>query len=192
MPQSASPPQCGLPQSASPPQGGLPQTNTNLINQTVVNNDGCNFGTASTSNHNETQIAVENVVRLAEAHHHNKVVNMAETASQEHHQLMANLKANLTQEAQLALHRQAEDHSREREKLQRYSAIHAENVAGRYSAMSAENENALSDRVRQLEMAHATARTSECTNPSPKGAGTSHYDGSSFLRKPKSSAEPPR
>ncbi len=91
--QSTSPLQGGLPKSASPLQGGLPPTNTFTINQTVVNNDGCKFGTVSTSNQHETQIAVENVVRLAESHHHHQVVNMAESATQEHHQIMANLKA---------------------------------------------------------------------------------------------------
>ncbi len=93
--QSTSPLQGGLPKSASPLQGGLPPTNTFTITQTVVNNDGCNVGTVSTSSYNETQIAVESVVRLAEAHHHQKVVTMADSATQEHHQRMATLRAHM-------------------------------------------------------------------------------------------------
>ncbi len=105
-----------------------------------MNNDGCSYETVSTSNYNEAQIAVENVVRLAETHHHQKVVNMAESATQEHHQLMEHLRANMTNEAQLALHRQAEEHTRDREKLQRDSVIHADNVAKHYRAVGAEQE----------------------------------------------------
>jgi hypothetical protein len=79
LPEWASPLKGGWPNSASPPTGELPPTNTFTINQTVVNNDGCNFGTVSTTNHHDTQIVVENVVRLAESHHHHLVTNMAET-----------------------------------------------------------------------------------------------------------------
>ena len=59
----------------------------------------------------------------------------------------------MTNEAQLALYRQAEEHTRDREKLQRYPVIHAEHVAKHYAAVGAEQENALSSRVLQLEMA---------------------------------------
>ena len=120
----ACPPQGGLSHGgvASPPQGGLPHPNTFVLNQTMVNNEGCNLGT------------VENVVQLAEARHYNTVVHLAETANHEHLQHMA----NLTREAQLALHRQAEEYTLREQHLQREAVIHAE---------------AQRARVNQLEMA---------------------------------------
>ena len=59
----------------------------------------------------------------------------------------------MTHEAQLALHRQAEEHTRDREQLERYAVSHADNVAKHYAAAGAEKENALDSRVLQLEMA---------------------------------------
>ena len=131
----ACPPQGGLSHgAASPPQGGLPHLNTFVVNQTVLNNDGCNFGTVTANTRNETNVAVENVVQLAEARHYNTVVHLAETANHEHLQQMA----NLTREAQLALHRQAEEYTLREQHLQREAVIHAE---------------AQRARVNQLEMA---------------------------------------
>ena len=97
-----SPPQGGLPQdgTTSPPQGGMPHSNLFVLNQTVVN-DGCNFGNVSM---HETNVAIEQVVQLAEARHHTAVIQMQDAALHEHILHMANLQ----REAQTALQRQAE------------------------------------------------------------------------------------
>ena len=118
-----------------------------------MNNDGCNFGTVSTTNHHDTQIVVENVVRLAESHHHHLVTNMAESAAQEHNQFMATLRADLTYEAQQALYLQAKKHSREREQFQRESQLRAADIDRYYAASSADQQNVLNNRVQQLELA---------------------------------------
>ncbi len=165
----AMPLQGGLPESASPLKGGLPPTNTFTINQTVVNNDGCNFGTVSTTNHHDTQVVVENVVRLAESHHHHLVTNMAENATQEHNQLMANLRADLTYEAQQALYLQSEQHSREREQLQRESDVRAADVGRHYAASSADQQNALNYRVQQLELTLRSQEQHHAQVLAPKG-----------------------
>ena len=52
----------------------------------------------------ETNVAIEQVVQLAEARHHTTVVQMQEAATHEHILQMANLQ----REAQAALQRQAE------------------------------------------------------------------------------------
>ena len=97
-----SPPQGGSPQdgTASPPQGGVPHSNTFVLNQTVVN-DGCNFGHVSMQ---ATNVAIEQVVLLAEARHQTTVIQMQDAAVQEHFLHMANLQ----REAEHALQRQAE------------------------------------------------------------------------------------
>ena len=53
----ACPPQGGLPHSGvtSPPQGGLLHPNTFVLNQTTVNNEGCNFGTVTANVQNENE-----------------------------------------------------------------------------------------------------------------------------------------
>ena len=94
-----------------------------VVSQTVVNHDGCNFGTATTNVRNETNVAVENVVQLAEARHYHAVLNLAESANHEHLQQMA----NLAREAQPTLQKQAEEYTLREQRLQReamdYAAI---------------------------------------------------------------------
>jgi hypothetical protein len=65
---------------------------------------------------------------------------------------MATLRADLTYEAQQALYQQSEQHSREREKLQRESDVRAADVGRHYAASSADQQNALNYRVQQLEL----------------------------------------
>ena len=114
----------------------------------MVNNEGCNFR------------KVENVVQLAEARHYNTVVHLPETASHEHLQQMA----NLTREAQLALHRQAEEYTLEKQSLQREAVIYVDNMAKHHAAHSA--------RVNQLEMALELQENNMCKfSPRRNGNG---------------------
>ena len=66
---------------------------------------------------------------------------------------MATLRADLTHEAQQALYLQAEQHSRERGEFQRESQLRAADIDKYYAASSADQRNALSNRVQQLELA---------------------------------------
>ena len=163
----ACPPQGGLPHSGvtSPPQGGLLHPNTFVLNQTMVNNEGCSFGTVTANVRNETNLAVEQVVQMAEARHLNTVTPMAETANHEHLQQMA----NLAREAQLALQRQAEEHQLALQlALQREAVTHADNMVRHHAAQSL--------KVSQLEMAlelqeNRTCETWKRWSPAP-GAPT--------------------
>ena len=67
-------------EEASPPQGGIPQPSF-TVNQTIVNNDGCNFGTIARSNRYDTQLAVESAIIVAEQRHQVAIAHMAERAN---------------------------------------------------------------------------------------------------------------
>ena len=77
----------------------MPPNNVFNVFQTVVQTDGCRFGTVNANSHNETSVAVENVAQLAESRHRQAVVNLTDSANHEHQRQMA----YLTQEAQNAL-----------------------------------------------------------------------------------------
>ena len=80
-----------------PVQAGLPEPTTYAVNNLVVN-EGCNYG-------NVQSISVEHIVQIAETRHQQTVVNLAESANHEHVRLMT----GLSQEAALALQRQASE-----------------------------------------------------------------------------------
>ena len=130
------PPQGGSPPggTAIPPQGGLPTSSTYVLNQTVVN-EGCNYGTVST---NETHVAVEQVVQIAEARHYETVTQLAEAANHEHLRQMA----NLSREAETAFQRQAAE-----------AVAYAENLERNHAVQRASAEAAYYARVSQLETA---------------------------------------
>ena len=95
----------------------------------------------SVPTHNETSVAVEHVVQLAETRHCQAVVNMADNANHEHQRQMA----KLTQEAQHALQLQSEVHSLREQHLQQEAMRHAAQIAA--------TEAAYSTRLSQLELA---------------------------------------
>ena len=66
-------------------------------------NDGCNFGTAIANSRQDTHIAVEQVMHVAEGLHSQAMASMAESTHWDHRQQMA----SVIQNAQDALQRQA-------------------------------------------------------------------------------------
>ena len=116
-----------------PSQDGASPPTTFDFNQTLVNT-GCNFGTV----HNDTMIAVEQIVQVAEFRHAQTVVNLAESATYEHRQRVV----ELTRDAANALLRLAAD-----------AAAQAENMANHHAAQRAASDAAHFSRVSQLETA---------------------------------------
>ena len=125
------------------------RNNVFSVYQTVVQTDGCNFGTVNANSHNETSVAVENVVQLAEARHLQTVVNLTDSANQEHQRQMA----FLAQEAQNALQLQSEMHTLREQHLQQ--------EALRHSAQLAATEAVYNVRLQQLELANAQLQEKE-------------------------------
>ena len=116
-----------------PSQDGAHPPTTFVLNHTMVNT-GCNFGTV----HNDTRIAVEQIVQVAEMRHAQTVVHLAESATYEHQQRIA----ELTRDATNALQQQASN-----------AAAHAENMANHHAAQRAASDAAHFSRVSQLETA---------------------------------------
>ena len=130
------PPQGGLPpgEEAPPTQVGPPPHNTFVLNQTLVN-AGCSFVTVTT---NDTLVAVEQVVQVAEVRHYQAIANLVESANHEHQQRVA----ELTWDANPALQRLAAD-----------AAAQAEHVARHHAAARVAAEAAHFSKVSQLETA---------------------------------------
>jgi hypothetical protein len=127
------------PEDASVPKGAAPQT---LVYNTFVTNEGCNFGEVSTNVRNDTQIALEHVMNVAQEQHNLALYQQANYAEAEHQRQMS-----------AALHKQAQEHALGTNTLQRRNtAVYAEAAVTQTALADYTNEN------QQLKLALETQK----------------------------------
>ena len=94
----------GPPTEPTPHTETAPSSTTYALSQNLLS-DGCNFGTTIANSRQDTHIAVEQVINVAEGLQTQAMASMAEQAQWDHQQQMA----RVIQEAQEALQRQSHE-----------------------------------------------------------------------------------
>ncbi len=104
--QERSAPRASGPDRSAPKEASAASSNTYVPQQNIVS-EGCNFGPTTANTWQETHVAVENVVNIAEERHQEAMTNMASTTYENHQQEMA----HLVSEARNTLQEQAKEHA---------------------------------------------------------------------------------